>query len=246
VVAKSSDLGDTWTVVVADHTNAGTDKPILAVRGQDVYVGFNHAQKVWVSSSHDGGATFVSTNVNPNGKLGWSLAGGGTVTPDGKVSFSWAGYEQNGGAKGRVNLYVSTSADGGATWVNTIVDISGAPPDCSAYFCGWAYLGAQMTLASDEAGVLYALWNAGTIDKGPERIFFSRSEDGGATWSSRSMCRRLPPERRMRFPPWPPARPATCASPGWTPAPAPSGTCITADPRMEAGDSAPRRTSPPS
>ncbi|MGE5222991.1 MAG: hypothetical protein ACM3PY_11160, partial [Omnitrophica WOR_2 bacterium] len=34
VVAKSTDFGATWSVVVADHTNAGTDKPELAVRGQ--------------------------------------------------------------------------------------------------------------------------------------------------------------------------------------------------------------------
>ena len=32
-VARSNDLGHTWSVVVADSTNAGTDKPILAVRG---------------------------------------------------------------------------------------------------------------------------------------------------------------------------------------------------------------------
>jgi hypothetical protein len=183
VVGRSDDLGDTWSVVVADSTNAGTDKPILAVRGNDVYVGFNHAQKVWVSSSHDGGATFTSAIVKPNGKLGWSLAGGGTVTPDGAVYFGWAGYEQNGGAKGRVNLFVSKSSDGGATWSNAVVATSAAPPDCSAFFCGWAYLGAQITLASDEAGTLYALWNAGTVDKGPERVFFARSENGGATWS---------------------------------------------------------------
>src|SRR5262249_40274629 len=64
-VARPDDLGNPGAGVVADHTNAGTDKPILAVRGPDVYVGFNHAQKVWVSSSHDGGGTFVSRNVNP-------------------------------------------------------------------------------------------------------------------------------------------------------------------------------------
>src|SRR5919202_3930564 len=91
VVTKSTDFGQTWSApVVADSTNAGTDKPILAVRGRDVYVGFNHSQKVWVAASHDGGATFSSTNVNPNAKLGWSLAGGGTVDPAGNVYFSWA------------------------------------------------------------------------------------------------------------------------------------------------------------
>lgn len=178
VVAKSTDFGATWSVVVADSTNAGTDKPILAVRGQDVYVGFNHAQKVWVASSHDGGATFTVSQVNPNGKLGWSLAGGGTVTSDGNVYFGWAGYEQNGGAKGKVNLYVSKSSDSGATWTNTVIDVSGAPPDCSAYLCGWAFLGAQVTLASDTAGTVYALWNAGTVAKGPERLYFAKFPNG--------------------------------------------------------------------
>ena len=185
VVAKSTDFGATWSVVVANSTNAGTDKPILAVRGQDVYVGYNHAQKVWVSSSHDGGATFASVNVNKTGKLGWSLAGGGTVDPAGNVYFSWDGYEQNGGAKGPVNLYISKSSDGGRTWATTLLDVSGAPPDCSDYLCGWAYLGAQITMASDAAGTLYALWNAGVVDKGPERIYFAKSTDGGATWSAK-------------------------------------------------------------
>ncbi len=113
-VAKSTDFGATWSVVTADSTNAGTDKPILAVRGQDVYVVYNHSQTIWGSYSHDGGTTFTSVKVNQNAKLGWSLAGGGTVTPDGKVYFSWAGYEDNGGAKGNVNLYISKSTDGGS------------------------------------------------------------------------------------------------------------------------------------
>jgi hypothetical protein len=200
VVARSSDLGETWSVVVADSTQAGTDKPILAVRGQDVYVGFNHAQKVWVASSHDGGRTFTNSNVNPNGKFGWSLASGGTVTPDGAVYFAWAGYERNGGAKGPVNLFVSRSTDGGVTWTNTVVDVSAAPPDCSAYLCGWAYLGAQAALASDEAGVLYALWNAGAVDRGPERMFFARSEDGGRTWSRKVDVSGAPAGSAHAFP----------------------------------------------
>ncbi len=185
VVAKSIDFGASWSVVVADHSNAGTDKPILAVRGQDVYVAFNHAQKIWVSSSHDGGATFTSSQVNQNGKLGWALAGGGTIDPVGNVYFAWAGYEQNGGAKGPVNLFISKSADRGSTWTNQVIDVSGAPPDCSADFCGWAFLGAQAVMASDAAGTLYALWNAGAVDKGPERVYFAKSTNAGATWSGK-------------------------------------------------------------
>lgn len=185
VVAKSKDFGLTWTTVVANSTNAGVDKDVLTVRGSDVYVGYNHAQKVWVSASHDAGATFTSAVVNPNGKLGWSLAGGATIDPAGSVYYAWAGYTQNGGAKGPVNLYVSKSSDGGATWSLTLLDVSGSPFDCSAYFCGWAFLGAQITMTSDASGTLYALWNGGAVDKGPERIYFSISTNAGATWQPR-------------------------------------------------------------
>ena len=183
VVAKSADFGQSWSLVIADSTNAGTDKPVLAVRGSDVYVGFNHAQKVSVASSHDGGITFTSSNVNVNAKLGWSLAGGGTVDPAGNAYFAWAGYTQNRGAKGPVNLYTSKSSDGGKTWTSTLLDVSAAPPDCSNYKCGWAYLGAQITMSSDAAGTLFALWNSGIVSKGPERIYFASSTTAGATWS---------------------------------------------------------------
>jgi hypothetical protein len=200
VVGKSTDFGAHWSVVIADSTNAGTDKPILAVRGRDVYVGYNHTQTVWVSSSHDGGATFTSAKVNANAKLGWSLAGGGTIDPSGNVYFSWAGYEQNGGAKGPVNLYISKSSDGGASWASYLMETSGSPPDCSAYSCGWAYLGAQITMTSDAAGTLYALWNAGATDKATERIYFAKSTNGGAAWSAKQDVSRAAPGVSHAFP----------------------------------------------
>jgi hypothetical protein len=202
VVAKSTDFGATWTVVVADHTNAGTDKPALAVRGQDVYVGYNHAQKIYVSASHDGGATFTSFEIKKTGVLGWALAGGATVDPAGNVYVGWAGYERNGGAKGPVNLFISKSADGGVTWTNTVLDVSGSPPDCSAYFCGWAFLGAQITVASDAAGTVYALWNAGPKDQdgSPERIYFARSTDAGESWSEKENVSTAPAGTNHAFP----------------------------------------------
>src|SRR5215208_5923179 len=163
IVARSTDFGASWNFVTADSTNSGTDKPILAVRGPDVYVVYNHSQTIWSANSHDGGKTFKEVKVNQNGKLGWSLAGGGTVTPNGNVFFAWAGYEGSGGAKAKVNLFVSKSTDGGATWTTNLLDISASPPDCSAYACGWAFLGAQMVMTSDSAGNIYLLWNAGSV-----------------------------------------------------------------------------------
>ena len=200
VVAKSTDFGANWSVVTADATNAGTDKPILAVRDQNVYVVYNHSQTMWGSYSHDGGETFSSVKINQNAKLGWSLAGGGTVTPDGAVYFAWDGYEGNGGAKGNVNLYISKSTDGGVTWTTKLIDVSSSPPDCSAFSCGWAYLGAQMVMTSDSVGTLYTIWNAGSSARGPERIYFSKSGDGGSNWSAKSDVSMAPQGTHHAFP----------------------------------------------
>jgi hypothetical protein len=155
---------------------------------------------VWVASSTDGGNTFTAREVRTNAKLGWALAGGAAVGPEGNVYVGWSGYKQNGGAKGPVNLFVSRSADDGATWTNHVLAVSAAPPDCSAFLCGWAYLGAQVTVAVDEAGGVYALWNAGLVDRGPERLFFARSVDGGLTWSAAVEVSQAPAGRAHAFP----------------------------------------------
>jgi hypothetical protein len=200
IVAKSTNFGATWTYVTADATNSGTDKPILAVRGQDVYVVYNHAQTIWSANSHDGGATFTEVKVNENGKLGWALAGGGTVTPNGNVFFAWAGYERNGGATGKVNLYVSKSTNGGETWTSKVIDISSSPPQCPEFLCGWAYLGAQLVMTSDANGTLYLLWNAGSTPTGPERIYFAKSTDGGNTYSAKVDVSTAPTGTHHAFP----------------------------------------------
>ena len=200
IVSKSTDFGATWTHVTADNTNSGTDKPILAVRGQDVYVVYNHAQTVWSANSHDGGQTFTEVKVNQNGKLGWSLAGGGTVTSNGDVFFAWAGYEGSGGAKANVNLYVSKSTDDGVTWTTKMIDTSKSPPDCSAFLCGWAFLGAQMVMTSDSSDNIYLLWNAGSVAKGSERIYFAKSTNGGNTYSAKVDVSTAPAGTHHNFP----------------------------------------------
>jgi hypothetical protein len=55
-------------------------------------------------------------------------------------------------------------------------------------------------MSSDSAGTLYALWNAGTVDKGPERIYFARSMDAGATWSSKVDVSSAPTNVDHAFP----------------------------------------------
>ena len=200
VVAKSSDFGQSWSVAIADHSSNESDKPVLAVHGQDIYVGFSRSREIWVAASHDGGLTFNAANVNSGSRFAEALAGGATVTPDGNVFVSWTGYPQNDGLNGRANLYVSESSDGGSTWKSTLMDLSGVPPDCSAAHCEPGYLGAQITIASDITGKLYALWNSGEADKGPERIYFSFSINEGSSWAEKADVSDAPEGVEHAFP----------------------------------------------
>jgi BNR repeat-like domain len=200
VVARSLDFGRTWSFSVAEHSADDADKPVLAVRGPDVYVGFNHDEKYYVAASHDAGQTFTRAMVNPNAEPGSSLGGGGTVDAAGNVFFGWTAYARHEIETRPVSVYVSRSADGGRTWSNTLLDVSGAPPDCEAEGCETGYLGAQVALTSDSAGTVYALWNAGGTNGGPERIYFSSSTTAGTSWSARADVSSAEPAVEHCFP----------------------------------------------
>jgi hypothetical protein len=186
VVARSQDFGRTWSFSWAERGQEDADRPVLTVRGTDVYIGFNHEEKFFVSASHDAGQTFITVQVNPNAGPGSSLAGGATIDPAGNVYFGWTAYVRHAIPTRPVSVFVSRSADGGRSWSTLLLDVSSAPPDCDAQSCETGYLGPQIALASDAAGALYALWNAGSANGEPERIYFSSSTTGGATWSERA------------------------------------------------------------
>lgn len=186
VVARSLDFGRNWSFSWAERGSEETDKPVLTVRGTDVYVGFNHDETFTVAASHDAGQTFSVANVNPHADPGSSLAGGATVDPTGTVFFGWTAYARRDMATRPVSVYISRSADGGRTWSTLLLDQSSAPPDCALQMCQTGFLGPQIAMASDAAGTLYALWNAGSVNSGPERIYFSSSTSGGTSWSARA------------------------------------------------------------
>ncbi len=185
VVAKSADSGTTWSYTVAVRSAVELDKPALAVRGQNVYVGFNYEEEVWVAVSADGGRSFITTRLNASVRPGWSLLGGATIDPNGHVYVAWASYAKAGGARGMVNLYVAKSADGGKTWASKLLDVSSTAPGCEDEECSEAYLGAQIALAVDAGGTLYATWSAGSFKMGPQQIYFASSSDGGESWLPR-------------------------------------------------------------
>jgi hypothetical protein len=200
MLAKSVDSGATWNFTLAVRSEVELDKPALAVRGQNVYVAFNHEEEVWVAASQDGGRSFVPARVNAESRPGWSLLGAATVDPAGNVYLAWASYSKAGGARGAVNLYIAKSADAGKAWSATLLDVSAAAPGCNDEDCGEAFLGAQVALTSDAGGTLYALWSAGTTALGPQRIYFSSSTNGSDNWLSRVGVSSAEPGVEHAFP----------------------------------------------
>ena len=202
VLAKSVDFGATWVFTIVVRTDEELDKPALAVRGQNVYVAFNHEEEVWVAASQDGGRSFTPTRVNAESRPGWSLLGAATVDPAGNAYLAWASYSKAGGARGSVNLYVAKSTDAGRAWsaTATLLDVSAAAPDCKGEECGEGFLGAQVALTSDAEGTLYALWSAGSKPLGPQRIYFSSSTNAGENWLPRVDVSAAPPGVEHGFP----------------------------------------------
>lgn len=186
-VMKSTNFGQTWTgPTIVENLQRATDKDELAVRGSTIAVAYNAVQKIYASISRDGGQTWTTHLIN-NGSTqqGWSLGGGAGIDSRGDIYFTWAGYTQNGQAKGPVNLFVTESLDGGQTWRLTPVAVSGAPYPCTS--CGFAFLGAQMTMTIGSDDSVYLLYNATAdqTDYAPERVYFVKSTDHGASYSAR-------------------------------------------------------------
>lgn len=161
----------------------------------------NSKSSIAVMKSTDFGQTWHNTLVSDgSNQLGRLLGGGGGIDSQGTIYFTFDGYTQNGQAKGPVNLWTSVSHDGGATWLVNTVGVSGAPYPCSN--CGFAFLGAAISMAIGSDDTAYVLWNA-TVDQtdnAPERVYFAKSTDHGATFSIRQDVSLAPQGVEHAFP----------------------------------------------
>ncbi len=182
-VARSDDFGQTWRAVLVEPLQRGTDKDILAARGGHVYLVYHTQQKIFVSVSHNGGETWETHNLvgTTNSELGVSLPSGGAIDSKGNAYFAWNGANNPGQAKGTKNLFVTRSTDGGVTWTTSLVDVSQPSFRCGCP--GWDYWGSQMALGIDAKDRIYVLWDAAHSSSGIQRLYFSRSVDGAASWS---------------------------------------------------------------
>ena len=184
VVARSDDFGETFEPVLVEDIERGLDKIALAARDGHVYLVYHSQQKIFASISHDGGESWdvVQPIHNTNSKFGVSLPSGAAIDTSGHAYFAWNGVNNPGQAKGTINLYLTATTDGGATWSTSMVAESDAPPPCGCG--GWDYWGAQMAVGVDDQDRVYVLWNANESKYGVQRMFFARSTNGAATWSN--------------------------------------------------------------
>jgi hypothetical protein len=190
VVQHSTDHGAHWSapvpVDVGIKQSAQMDKPDMAVRGHNVYVAFNIAQRFYVATSHDGGATFTPVQINSK-TIGWTLNGGIVVSSTGAIFASWETVHESGNFQGLQDVIVTRSTDGGATWTIFPVDSNLPPGPACGYpqTCGWDFLGTGSAIAVDSAGTLYVDYNAPLSENGAPHIWLKTSTDQGTTWSSR-------------------------------------------------------------
>lgn len=186
VVARSDDGGRSWgqpVPVAPESLPGGSDHPFLFVSadGRDVYVALN-ASASWVAVSHDGGATFEAPVRTDRDSRQWFHTGG-VVLADGTVLVAAVDYTPD--YRGRSNINVLRSVDGGATWESRLVDRSEEPPGCEEIpGCYLGFLGPRASLAAAPDGELMLVYNAGAIAGGSQALWYRTSRDG-AEWSER-------------------------------------------------------------
>jgi hypothetical protein len=204
-LAWSDDRGAHWTINdVAAVNPSFIDRPWLAVypskvsAAQDsVYISYHDfsASQIWVASSHDGGSTFVQTNVfanDPSAEVQSfcnTVPSGIEVDPEtGEVYVEWITADPVQNTTGGCNVtqvenfhqvWVAHSANGGLTWDAHQVFDGGPTTNTDEIFA---------TLAVDDSGTpgvggnVYSAFADNLRGPNVFDIWFTGSSDKGATW----------------------------------------------------------------
>ena len=188
MVYKSTDGGVNFLpgVTASDTTTGFNDKPWLHAIGSTLYLCYAYfvgaGDQLRVTRSFDGGATWEPTRMV-------DFNGNGCVYAHTSVTNLFLGWYKGGG------IYVLRSTDAGATWSAPGM-AGGAPwtdaPDQRA--------GPLPSLSADRnSGAVYAVWPADDSLGGWD-VRFSRSTNGGVTWSGAAIVNDAVAGRQ--FMPW--------------------------------------------
>jgi hypothetical protein len=189
VFTKSTDHGKTWSAPVHVYGNVSwTDKPELATSasGKDVYISWNGPTggDLYVSVSHDYGATWTPVQVTDSGR--YYYAYDGRVLADGTVVFSESSLDYQGATnlQGEAWHHAIISRNGGATWENVVVAKVPLGETCIADGCKPDFYEGQTSVVSDAPNHLAFAYEGPSTAGGPQRVYVSTSSDEGRTWSA--------------------------------------------------------------
>ncbi|MGZ8629992.1 MAG: sialidase family protein [Actinomycetota bacterium] len=190
VFSRSDDHGRTWSRPVSTKGRVPwNDKPALTMSddGQDVWVTWNGPSggDAFVARSRDGGATWGHRKVVDSGR--YYFAYDGDVTSGGTVVLAQSSisYTGPGGAPaGMVKHHAFVSDDDGDTWRNVVVDSVHIGVPCVSVACPSDYYIGHSSVAADDDGGLYFVYDGALRDGARQRTFVSTSVDGGDTWAA--------------------------------------------------------------
>jgi PKD repeat protein len=181
--AVSGDKGSTWSTNVRINDDVGArwqgSVDIVAGSGNDIYVIWSDARggsyiqaDIYFARSTDGGQTW-SASVKVSDDSGTEFQGNPVIDRDetGTLYTAWTDRREG---NDNYNVYFSFSTDDGDSWSpNTRVNEDPAGR--------WQSI---PTLAASSTGTLYLAWEDQRNGVGDSDIYFTRSSDGGNTWSA--------------------------------------------------------------
>jgi hypothetical protein len=162
--SRSSDGGTTFSPPKVISGNSDFLGLLMALDSKgNIYIVWDTQPygNIYLSHSSDSGATFSFTNITNNTSSTSPLAPQIAIDPRGNINVVWAEFQ---------DIFFGRSSDGGATF-STPQNLSNDPGDSYA-----------PQIATDSSGNINVVWQ----DKTPGNydIFFTRSSDGGGTFSA--------------------------------------------------------------
>jgi hypothetical protein len=186
VVSKSTNLGDTWSPVVARDNRGKTgeaqeaDRPVTGI-AVDTRSGTTDIVYVGASRRSPG---FSGANALPNQPIVIVSTDGGKTFGD-PVNVADSAFTDAGLRQAAFRSATTTTAPANATTTTTAPPAAGsraATPDQAANFGGF---GPSMTV--DDKGAVYAVWPTTYANLAPRpagALMVSKSTDKGKTWTT--------------------------------------------------------------
>jgi len=184
--AKSTNNGVLWTYTnVSTDTGYNQNYPSIAINSTGglhivwggTYSGSTTNEQIRYSKSSDGGVTWA--NPITIGVYTTRAQSVPSIAVDGNNNMYVVWHGGNSGAGATNQIRFSKSTDGGTTW--------SAPVNITTSIGGTYYLQQYPSIAIDNSNNLYVVWNGRYSGSSPGSLYhirFSKSTDGGTTWSA--------------------------------------------------------------